>query len=186
MAVGCRLLAHISAGMHSKPAEALRSAAQPSDPCCHAATLTILPRRVGKRLPASSVIRVIDFGSATFNSDYHSTIVSTRHYRCALVSTCLRMRRCLLTGCVQGLIPSPHFPPLFHLFDTSSMHPFVFRAPEVILGLGWSFPCDIWSVGCILVELLSGACCTFGTQFWVAGSLRPAACCMSAAPWSSC
>ncbi|KAI7843948.1 hypothetical protein COHA_002486 [Chlorella ohadii] len=66
--------------------------------------------KVGKRLPASSVIRVIDFGSATFNSDYHSTIVSTRHY----------------------------------------------RAPEVILGLGWSFPCDIWSVGCILVELLSG------------------------------
>ncbi len=39
------------------------------------------------------------------------------------------------------------------------LHPFVplFRAPEVILGLGWSFPCDIWSVGCILVELLSGA-----------------------------
>lgn len=31
-----------------------------------------------------------------------------------------------------------------------------YRAPEVILGLGWSFPCDIWSVGCILVELASG------------------------------
>ncbi|KAL2539582.1 Serine/threonine-protein kinase AFC2 [Abeliophyllum distichum] len=28
--------------------------------------------------------------------------------------------------------------------------------PEVILGLGWSYPCDIWSVGCILVELCSG------------------------------
>lgn len=26
----------------------------------------------------------------------------------------------------------------------------------MILGLGWSFPCDIWSLGCILVELLSG------------------------------
>jgi hypothetical protein len=24
-----------------------------------------------------------------------------------------------------------------------------------IAGLGWSFPCDIWSVGCILVELCS-------------------------------
>lgn len=22
-------------------------------------------------------------------------------------------------------------------------------------GLGWSYPCDIWSVGCILVELCS-------------------------------
>ncbi|KAF0930026.1 hypothetical protein E2562_027204 [Oryza meyeriana var. granulata] len=31
-----------------------------------------------------------------------------------------------------------------------------YRAPEIILGLGWSFPCDIWSVGCILVELCSG------------------------------
>ncbi|KAK3030689.1 hypothetical protein RJ639_034865 [Escallonia herrerae] len=28
--------------------------------------------------------------------------------------------------------------------------------PPVKLGLGWSFPCDIWSIGCILVELCSG------------------------------
>uniref|UniRef100_A0A672VF91 dual-specificity kinase n=1 Tax=Strigops habroptila TaxID=2489341 RepID=A0A672VF91_STRHB len=27
-----------------------------------------------------------------------------------------------------------------------------FRAPEVILGLGWSQPCDIWSIGCVLME----------------------------------
>lgn len=31
-----------------------------------------------------------------------------------------------------------------------------YRAPEVILGLGWSYPCDLWSVGCILMELCSG------------------------------
>ncbi|XP_068651987.1 serine/threonine-protein kinase AFC3 isoform X2 [Aristolochia californica] len=31
-----------------------------------------------------------------------------------------------------------------------------YRAPEVILGLGWTYPCDIWSVGCILVELCTG------------------------------
>ncbi|KAK9208031.1 hypothetical protein WN944_000383 [Citrus x changshan-huyou] len=31
-----------------------------------------------------------------------------------------------------------------------------YRAPEVILGLGWSYPCDMWSVGCILVELCTG------------------------------
>ncbi|XP_024031644.1 serine/threonine-protein kinase AFC3 isoform X1 [Morus notabilis] len=31
-----------------------------------------------------------------------------------------------------------------------------YRAPEVILGLGWSYPCDMWSIGCILVELCSG------------------------------
>lgn len=58
----------------------------------------------------SNRIKVIDFGSATFTDAYHSSIVSTRHY----------------------------------------------RAPEIILGLGWSFPCDIWSVGCILVELITG------------------------------
>ncbi|XP_043724724.1 serine/threonine-protein kinase AFC1 isoform X3 [Telopea speciosissima] len=63
-----------------------------------------------KRLPKSSAIKVIDFGSTTYDHQDHSNIVSTRHY----------------------------------------------RAPEVIFGLGWSYPCDIWSVGCILVELCSG------------------------------
>jgi dual-specificity kinase len=61
--------------------------------------------------PSSSLtntdIRLIDFGSATFEKDYHSAVVSTRHY----------------------------------------------RAPEIILGLGWSYPCDIWSIGCILEHL---------------------------------
>ncbi|KAI3435152.1 Protein kinase domain-containing protein [Psidium guajava] len=63
-----------------------------------------------KRLPKSSAIKVIDFGSTAYGHRSHNYIVSTRHY----------------------------------------------RAPEVILGLGWSYPCDIWSVGCILVELCSG------------------------------
>jgi dual-specificity kinase len=58
----------------------------------------------------NSEIRLIDFGSATFQDEYHSSVVSTRHY----------------------------------------------RAPEIILGLGWSFPCDIWSIGCILVEFFTG------------------------------
>ncbi|KAK8478853.1 hypothetical protein V6N13_090426 [Hibiscus sabdariffa] len=40
-----------------------------------------------------------------------------------------------------------------HNYIVSTRH---YRAPEVILGLGWSYPCDIWSVGCILVELCSG------------------------------
>ncbi|KAI4337459.1 hypothetical protein L6164_015874 [Bauhinia variegata] len=31
-----------------------------------------------------------------------------------------------------------------------------YRAPEIILGLGWTFPCDLWSIGCILVELCTG------------------------------
>ena len=31
-----------------------------------------------------------------------------------------------------------------------------YRAPEVILGLPWSYPSDIWSVGCIVAELYCG------------------------------
>lgn len=31
-----------------------------------------------------------------------------------------------------------------------------YRAPEVLLELEWSFPCDIWSLGCIMFELLTG------------------------------
>ena len=77
-------------------------------------------RRTGKRYksafyPKNCEIRVIDFGGATFKSDYHSEIINTRQY----------------------------------------------RAPEVILGdfypdLGWDLSSDLWSVGCILVELHTG------------------------------
>lgn len=49
-------------------------------------------------------VRLIDFGSATFDHEHHSTIVSTRHY----------------------------------------------RAPEVILELGWAQPCDVWSIGYVI------------------------------------
>ena len=52
-------------------------------------------------------VKLIDFGSATFDWEHHSSVVSTRHY----------------------------------------------RAPEVILELGWSHPCDVWSIGCIIFEL---------------------------------
>ena len=31
-----------------------------------------------------------------------------------------------------------------------------YRAPEVILGVGWSTPSDLWSAGCILAELCRG------------------------------
>ncbi|XP_065577738.1 dual specificity protein kinase CLK2-like isoform X4 [Artemia franciscana] len=55
-------------------------------------------------------VKLIDFGSATFDHEHHSTIVSTRHY----------------------------------------------RAPEVILEVGWSQPCDVWSIGCIMFELYLG------------------------------
>ena len=71
---------------------------------------TICRQATQRRVLLSTNIRLIDFGSATFQDEYHSSVVSTRHY----------------------------------------------RAPEIILGLGWSYPCDIWSIGCILVEFFTG------------------------------
>lgn len=71
---------------------------------------TVSRQATQRRVLLDSEIRLIDFGSATFQDEYHSSVVSTRHY----------------------------------------------RAPEIILGLGWSFPCDIWSIGCILVEFYTG------------------------------
>ncbi|KAA3675019.1 CDC-like kinase [Paragonimus westermani] len=67
-------------------------------------------KRRHEHMVKCSDIRLIDFGSATFDYDHHSTIVSTRHY----------------------------------------------RAPEVILELGWAQPCDVWSIGCIMFELYTG------------------------------
>ena len=43
-----------------------------------------------------------------------------------------------------------------HEHKSSVVNTRQYRAPEVILGLGWSFPSDIWSVGCILAELYCG------------------------------
>ncbi|XP_046703127.1 dual specificity protein kinase CLK2b isoform X3 [Silurus meridionalis] len=63
-----------------------------------------------ERVLKNTAVKVVDFGSATFDHEHHSTIVSTRHY----------------------------------------------RAPEVILELGWSQPCDVWSIGCILLEYYLG------------------------------
>ena len=34
-----------------------------------------------KKILESTEIRLIDFGSATFEEEYHSSVVSTRHYR---------------------------------------------------------------------------------------------------------
>ncbi|XP_053926565.1 dual specificity protein kinase CLK1-like isoform X5 [Cuculus canorus] len=31
-----------------------------------------------------------------------------------------------------------------------------YRAPEVVLELGWSHPCDVWSIGCTLLEYYRG------------------------------
>lgn len=60
--------------------------------------------------PASALIKLIDFGNATYEVEHHSSVINTRQY----------------------------------------------RAPEVILSLGWNERSDLWSVGCILMELYTG------------------------------
>ncbi|KAG9272278.1 dual specificity protein kinase CLK4 isoform X2 [Astyanax mexicanus] len=41
-----------------------------------------------------------------------------------------------------------------HTTVVSTRH---YRAPEVILELGWSHSCDVWSIGCILIEYYLGS-----------------------------
>ncbi|XP_061676512.1 dual specificity protein kinase CLK2-like isoform X2 [Syngnathoides biaculeatus] len=67
-------------------------------------------KKCNERRVNDTTVRVVDFGSATFDLEHHSTVISTRHY----------------------------------------------RAPEVILELGWTHPCDVWSIGCILFEYYKG------------------------------
>ncbi|XP_034467854.1 dual specificity protein kinase CLK2b isoform X2 [Hippoglossus hippoglossus] len=67
-------------------------------------------KKCNERRINDTTVRLVDFGSATFDHEHHSSIISTRHY----------------------------------------------RAPEVILELGWSQPCDVWSIGCILFEFYEG------------------------------
>ena len=40
-----------------------------------------------------------------------------------------------------------------HSGTVSTRH---YRAPEVILEHDWSYACDLWSIGCIMFELLTG------------------------------
>ncbi|XP_665263.1 serine/threonine kinase-1 [Cryptosporidium hominis TU502] len=70
------------------------------------------PRHPGAliRRPVRPEIRLIDFGAATYEHDYHGSVINTRQY----------------------------------------------RAPEVILDLGWDMSSDMWGFGCILMELYTG------------------------------
>ncbi|XP_061858143.1 dual specificity protein kinase CLK1-like isoform X1 [Colius striatus] len=67
--------------------------------------------KCNERTIKDPAVKVVDFGNAVYDAEYHSSLVSTRYY----------------------------------------------RAPEVILGLGWSQPCDVWSIGCVLVEYYTGS-----------------------------
>ncbi|XP_070699682.1 dual specificity protein kinase CLK1-like isoform X2 [Pempheris klunzingeri] len=67
-------------------------------------------KKCEKKKLRSLDVKVVDFGTATFDHEHHESLVSTRHY----------------------------------------------RAPEVILDLGWNQSCDVWSLGCVLLEFYLG------------------------------
>lgn len=43
--------------------------------------LSLSLQKRDERTIKNTAVRVVDFGSATFDHEHHSTIVSTRHYR---------------------------------------------------------------------------------------------------------
>ena len=53
-------------------------------------------------------MRLIDFGSATFDDEHHSTVVSTRHYRApeVILGECVFCCGCMAFLCVLSLVPS--------------------------------------------------------------------------------
>lgn len=58
--------------------------------------------------------------------------------------------QCLLWATNEVGLSSAHLQQK-HLSDV--VQPYALRAPEVILGLGWGPPIDIWSLGCMVLSL---------------------------------
>lgn len=81
----------IAAMMHSIPlASSPPSPSPPApDPSCLFACACCPLCSLERRVPRHATIRVIDFGSATFEDGYHSSVVSTRHYRAPEVGVCV-------------------------------------------------------------------------------------------------
>jgi serine/threonine protein kinase len=80
----------------------------------------------------------------------------------AVKCTCMAER---LDACVRSLIVAVALSCLVidfggatydHESKSSIINTRQYRSPEVILGLGWSYPSDIWSAGCIIAELYLG------------------------------
>lgn len=74
---------------------------------CHSLTHV---QKQDVRVVKNSDVRLIDFGSATFDDEHHSTVVSTRHYRAPEVI--LGERGVHLHKHV-GVLPSLHVASLF-------------------------------------------------------------------------
>ncbi|OMH78909.1 Serine/threonine-protein kinase AFC3 [Zancudomyces culisetae] len=80
-------------------------------------------------------IKMVDFGSA---------VVLLPKHDLSNISGSSSGKTCDSNGCVYNYN---------NKVIVSTRH---YRAPEVIMEKGWSFPCDMWSIGCMLVEMYTG------------------------------
>jgi serine/threonine protein kinase len=87
------------------------------------------PENIALLHPNRAHIKVLDFGSACQPWENQVNV------RILTILYCL---------CVSNVIDTQHFPYIQSRF---------YRAPEILLGTPYSFPIDMWSLGCVLVEL---------------------------------
>jgi dual-specificity kinase/CDC-like kinase len=74
-----------------------------------------------QRVPASTKIKIIDFGGACYDSDKKSAVINTRQYRAPEVSTST----------------------VHPMFSSHLLMLIIFISMKVILGTGWSMPSDM-------------------------------------------
>ncbi|XP_053926562.1 dual specificity protein kinase CLK1-like isoform X3 [Cuculus canorus] len=105
-------------------------------------------------------IRLADFGCATYDHDYHNPVVTTRPYRAPEVvlgqwkAVCLTdlssMSFCVLLNGAREVLGV--------LLELLNCLPSALNMNNLNLftELGWSHPCDVWSIGCTLLEYYRG------------------------------
>lgn len=93
------------------------------------------PENVLLKTPNRSSIKVIDFGSSCFDDQRIYTYIQSRFYRAPEGMCCLTAR---VLRCLDGSLNFSS-----HLLS-------------VIMGAKYGMPIDMWSLGCILAELLTG------------------------------
>jgi dual-specificity kinase len=90
----------------------------------------------GCKLPVHSAVTLIDFGNAVDTATFQKESHNARAHSSSSGQT-----EEILSCLSRKIIQTRHY-----------------RAPEVIFGSGWSTPADLWSVGCLIPELLTGKC----------------------------
>lgn len=105
-------------------------------------------------------MKVVDFGNATYEHEHHTSVVSTRHYRAPEVI----LGKQLWIHCSYLYI-------LRYIDRTLAVIVCIVSYKRdnclFLTDLGWSHSCDVWSVGCILIEYYLGSTLFQVTILWV-------------------